>query len=140
MPKPYEFFDHTADIGVHVFGGTLESLFTNAAAALYEALGQLQKSEVRDQRLLEIEAGTIEDLLHDWLAELLYEVEANHLLYDEVEITELTPQRIAATLCGGEIDFERSQTNEEIKAVTYHELRVDQLPDATWRAVVIFDV
>ena len=140
MPKPYEFFDHTADIGVHVFGGTLEELFTNAAAALYGALGQLQKSEVRDQKLLEIEAATAEDLLHDWLAELLYEVETNHLLYDEVEITELTPQRIAATLSGGEIDFDRSQANEEIKAVTYHELRVEQLPDASWRATVIFDV
>lgn len=140
MPKPYEFFDHTADIGVHVFGGTLEQLFTNAAAALYETLGQLQKSEVRDQKLVEIEATTLEDLLHDWLAELLYEVEVNHLLYDEVEITELAPQRIAATLYGGEIDFTRSQTNEEIKAVTYHGLRVEQLPDATWRATVIFDV
>ena len=140
MPKPYEFFDHTADIGVHVFGGTLEQLFTNAAAALYEALGQLQKSEVKDQKLLEIEATTLEDLLHDWLAELLYEVETNHLLYDEVAITELTPQCIAATLYGGEIDFDRSQANEEIKAVTYHELRVEQLPDTTWRATVIFDV
>ena len=140
MPKPYEFFDHTADIGVHVFGGTLEELFTNAAAALYGAFGQLQKSEVRDQKLLEIEAASAEDLLHDWLAELLYEVETNHLLYDEVEITGLTPQRIAATLYGGEIDFDRSHANQEIKAVTYHELRVEQLPDATWRATVIFDV
>jgi SHS2 domain-containing protein len=71
---------------------------------------------------------------------LLYEVETNHLLYDEVEITQLTPQLIAATLYGGEIDFERSQASEEIKAVTYHELRVEQLPDTTWRATVIFDV
>jgi len=140
MSKPYEFFDHTADVGVHVSGGTLKELFTNAAAALYEALGQLEKSEIRDQKLLEIEAATPEDLLHDWLAELLYEVEVNHLLYDEVEITELTPQRMAATLYGGEIDFDRSQVNEEIKAITYHELRVEQLPDATWRATVIVDV
>ena len=140
MAAPYEFFDHTADIGVHIFGGTLQELFTNAAAALYQALGQLQKSEVRDQRLLEIEAATLEDLLHDWLAELLYEVETNHLLYDEVEITELTPQRITVTLYGGEIDFDRSQVNDEIKGVTYHGLRVEQLPDTTWRATVIFDV
>ena len=140
MATPYEFFDHTADIGVHVFGATLQELFTNAAAALYGVLGQFQKSEVRDQKLLAIEAASLEDLLHDWLAELLYEVETNHLLYDEVEITDLTPERIAATLYGGEIDFARSQANEEVKAVTYHELRVEQLPDTTWRATVIFDV
>ncbi len=140
MAKPYEFFDHTADIGVRIFGDTLEDLFTNAAHALYEALGQLQKSEVRDQKLIEIEATTLEDLLHDWLAELLYEVEVNHLLYDGIEIAALTPQRIAATLQGGEIDFERSSANEEIKAITYHELRVEQTADGTWRATVIFDV
>jgi SHS2 domain-containing protein len=140
MANRYEFFDHTADIGVRVFGGTLEELFTNAASALYDALGQLQKSEIRDQKLLAIEATTPEDLLHDWLAELLYEVETNHLLYDEVQITELTPQRLAATLYGGEIDFERSHANQEIKAITYHGLRVEQQPDGKWQATVILDV
>jgi len=140
MPKPYEFFDHTADIGAYVFGRTLEELFTNAALAMYDALGELRESEIRDQKLVEIEATTLEDLLHDWLAELLYEVEANHLLYDEFEITDLTPQRIAATLRGGEIDFDRSHANEEIKAVTYHGLRVEQRPDGKWQATIIFDV
>ena len=38
------------------------------------------------------------------------------------------------------IDFARSHTTEEIKAVTYHQLRVEPLPDGTWRATVIFDV
>jgi SHS2 domain-containing protein len=140
MASPYEFFDHTADIGVHISGGSLQELFTNAAAALYAALGQLQRSDVGDQKLLEIQAATAEDLLHDWLAELLYEVETNHLVYNEVEITDLTPQHIAATLYGGEIDFDRSQVNNEIKGVTYHKLRVEQLPDTTWRATVILDV
>ena len=62
MPKPYEFFDHTADIGAYVFGRTLEELFTNAALAMYDALGELRKSEIRDQKLVEIEATTLEDL------------------------------------------------------------------------------
>jgi SHS2 domain-containing protein len=74
------------------------------------------------------------------LGELLYEVEANHALYDHIEITQLTPSHLAATLRGGRIDFSRSQANEEIKAVTYHQLRVEQLPAGSWRATVIFDV
>jgi SHS2 domain-containing protein len=140
MPKAYEFFEHTADIGAHIYGATLEELFRNAATALYETLGKLTKTERRQQKEIHLEAPTLEDLLHDWLAELLYEVESSHLLCDEIAIADLTPQRITATLRGGEIDFTRSETNEEIKAITYHQLRVEQLPDNTWRATVIFDV
>lgn len=140
MAQGWDFFEHTADIGVRVYGATLPELFTNAARAMYEALGELQKSEVRTQKSVEIESASLEDLLHDWLAELLYEVEVNHVLYDEIEITEAKPGRLSASLNGGKIDFEQSQTNEEIKAVTYHQLGVEQVADGSWRATVIFDV
>jgi len=140
MAERFEFFEHTADIGACIHGAALSELFKNAAAAMYEALGTLRKTRVSSQKSIEIEAETPEDLLHDWLAELLFEVEANHLLYDELEIRELTPQRLTAAVRGGPIDFARSQTNQEIKAVTYHQLRVEELPDGTWRATVIFDV
>jgi SHS2 domain-containing protein len=138
--KPYEFFDHTADIGVRIFGRTLEELFTNAVRAMYKALGKLEKTGDRKQKTVELPAASLEDLLHDWLAELLFEIEANHVLYDEIEIAGVAPGKLTAALAGGAIDFERSHTNEEIKAVTYHQLRVEQLPDSTWRATVIFDV
>jgi SHS2 domain-containing protein len=67
-------------------------------------------------------------------------VEANHILYDEMEIQHVDSQSMAALVRGGTIDFTRSQINEEIKAITYHQLRVEPLPDGTWRATVIFDV
>ena len=140
MAERFEFFDHTADIGAHIYGRTLEELFRHAAAALFEALGQFQKSGLRSQRSVTLEAPSLEDLLHDWLAELLYEVEANHILYDELEIQRVDSHGMAALVRGGTIDFTRSQTNEEIKAITYHQLRVEPLPDGTWRATIIFDV
>ena len=140
MARPHEFFDHTADIGVTVYGSTLADLFRNAALAMYEAMGRFTKAESGKRRTLDLRAPALEDLLHDWLAELLYEVETNHILYDEIGIDPLTPDHLTAILRGGPIDFSRSQATEEIKAVTYHQLRVEQLPDATWRATVIFDV
>jgi SHS2 domain-containing protein len=140
MPKPYEFFDHTADIGVHIYGATLPELFSNAAQAMYEVLGKLETTGVRTQKSIELRAESLEDLLHDWLAELLYDLETQHVFYHRLEITELKPQFLAASLNGGTIDFSRSQTSEEIKAVTYHQLHVEQTADGQWRATVIFDV
>jgi len=140
MAAPYEFFEHTADIGVTVHGATLEELFRHAAAALYETLGAFELSGPRSERRMALRADSPEDLLHDWLAELLYDVEARHALYDQIDPLEVTPGSLSAGLRGGTIDFDRSQTNEEIKAVTYHQLRVEELPDGAWRATVIFDV
>ena len=140
MNQPYEFFDHTADIGVRVFGATLPELFVHAAQAMYTVLGELEKTGDRRQKTVELHAELLEDLLHDWLAELLYAIEAEHVLYDEFAISNLRSPILTATLSGGPIDFARSHLNEEIKAVTYHRLQVQQQPDGTWQATVIFDV
>jgi len=139
MAQAWEFFEHTADIGVRVYGANLPDLFVNSARAMYAALGELQQTEVSSQKSVELKAESLEDLLHDWLAELLYEVETNHVLYNEM-IIEVGSRRLMGSLRGAVIDFDRSHTNEEIKAVTYHQLRVESLPDGSWRATVIFDV
>ena len=140
MTDRFEFFDHTADIGVHIYGRNLAGLFENAASALHEALGRFHKTPAALQKTIDLQAESAEDLLHDWLTDLLYEIEASHILYDRFEFHDVTPLRLTATLHGGLIDFTRSQANEEIKAVTYHQLRVKSQPDGSWRATVIFDV
>jgi SHS2 domain-containing protein len=140
MQKPYEFFDHTADIGVHIYGTTLPELFTNAAQAMYEVLGSLAKGEERREKSVRIDAPTLEDLLHDWLMELLYDFAANQVLYDRLDITEVIPRRVVATAMGGVVDYARSEPREEIKGVTYHQLRVEQIANGSWQATVIFDV
>ena len=140
MTEGYEFFDHTADLGVCVSGATLSELFTHAAQALTVAMGQLTTTDTGRERVLELQAGSVEDLLHDWLAELLFEIAAHHILYTPVVFVTIEPHRLTANMRGGQIDFARSRVNQEIKAVTYHRLQVEQLPDTTWRAVVVFDV
>src|ERR1051325_8863368 len=72
MADQFEFFDHTADIGAHIYGRALSELFENAARAMYAALGKLQKFDARTQKPLELEGVSLDDLLHDWLAELLH--------------------------------------------------------------------
>lgn len=138
--RPYEFFEHTADIGVRIRGATLAELFRHAALALYEAMGQFRLSDRVEEKIIEVEAAGLDDVLRDWLGELLYEVEARGCWFDRVEIEKVEPGRLMARVSGGPIDFERSLTHEEIKAVTYHQLKVEQQADGAWMATVIFDV
>lgn len=138
--KRYEFFDHTADLGVQIWGATRKELFRNAAAALYEAMGAFCLRSRGTRRTLCLRATSREELLHDFLAELLYDTEARQIAYDKFEIEFSGDKQLRARLFGGKIDFKRSQLNEEIKAVTYHELKMDRPAGRRWRATVIFDV
>ena len=136
--KPYEFFEHTADIGVRVNGRTQEELFTNAASALYDVQGRF---ELVNRRLLKIEltAESVDELLVRWLSELLFRLSAENLVFQHYRLQFPDPRRLVAQVEGGAVNFDRSEVFEEIKAVTYHQLSVQQTPDG-WTATVIFDV
>src|ERR1051325_10464258 len=84
-PK-FEFFDHTADLAVWVYGATPHEVFQNAAAALYSALGTFHLKPDRVADTFRLEANSQEELLVEFLGELLYRFDARELLFDEVEI------------------------------------------------------
>ena len=135
----FEFFDHTADLGVTVYGGTQEELFQNAAAALYHALGEFGLKAERITHELKFEADSQEELLVEFLSELLYRFDAHRLLFDQIEIHELNPGSIDATVTGAEVDWSNSKPNYELKAVTYHQTKIEQTENG-FRATVILDV
>jgi len=136
--KPFEFFEHTADIGVHAYGRTLEELFANAARALYEIQGRYVVAQ-RAVYKVELEAADTAELLAHWLAELLFLFNARQLYFDRFRLRITDGTKLVAQMDGGPVDFSQSEASEEIKAVTYHQLEVKQVPDG-WTARVIFDV
>ncbi|NQU12255.1 archease [bacterium] len=141
MATGYEFFDHTADVGVRISGASLPDLFQQAAAALYAAMGRwVVVADPVVVRHVDLTAGSLEDLLHDWLGELLYDFATDHVVYREWAFRELGPGRLAADLRGGRANYAQSEPRAEIKAVTYHQLTVQRQADGGWLATVIFDV
>ena len=141
LQLPYEFMDHTADIGVRIYGATLEELFQNAAKALYETLGRFAVKGEGVKREIKIEdAGGGEELLVEWLSELLFRFDAHGELYDRIDFDVLTPERLAARLQGAAVDLNHSEPNCELKAVTRHATQVKKMTDGSWQATVIFDV
>jgi SHS2 domain-containing protein len=136
----YETFEHTADLGLRVRAPTLVSLFAEAAQSLYWLIiPDLAKVRMVTEHRIELAAESREMLLFDWLSELLFTFETRHLLLNSFDVR-LDDVRLSA-LCRGEpFDPARHALDHEIKAITYHGLKLEQLPDATWLAEVIVDV
>ncbi len=139
MSKPYEPFDHTADIGLIVHGRTLEELFQNAAAGLFDLMVGLDRIAPREERMIEVDAADKEELLVNWLNELLYLFEVEELVLCEFRILRFSPTRLEAAARGEAFDPNRHPIAAEIKAATYHQLRLEQV-DGEWRTRLVFDV
>jgi SHS2 domain-containing protein len=141
--------EHPADVGFRAFGRTLEELFANAALAMFSLACELPGIEEREQRRIEASGADLEALLYAWLAEVLAVADAEQLVFRRVKVTALAgPAAAARRSAGGHArgvaygePFEkaRHRAGTYIKAVTYHQLRVEQTEEG-WRAQVFLDV
>ena len=135
----YEVFEHTADLGLRVTAPTREQLFAEAARGLFSLI----VTNLDDVRLvqtvtLEVAGADVEYLFFDWLNELLYRYETENLLLAKFEIN-LHPTGLDATAWGEPLDHERHQMEHEVKAITYHDLKVERHGEE-WLAEVIVDI
>ncbi len=135
----YETFEHTADLGLRIRAADLDTLFAEAAAALFSVLVE-DLATVRPARELTVElAGTERDLLlFDWLRQLLYHFDAEHLLLGRFAV-QVRPDGLTATAWGEPLDRSRHVLDHEVKAITYHALRLEPVA-AGWEAEVIVDI
>jgi SHS2 domain-containing protein len=139
MVKRYETFDHTADLGVRVFGRTYEEVFANAAYALFDLLTDLNRVRQTLSYNLRVEAADREELLVRWLGELLFLSSAQGYLFKKFSISHLDQTSLQAVAHGETFDPSRHEFKVEIKAVTYHQVEVKE-EDGKWEARVIFDI
>jgi SHS2 domain-containing protein len=137
--KRYRVFDHTADLGVEIFGETEAGLFENAAYALYDLMADLRTVAAKETRTLSVEGTDREDLLINYLREALYLFNGEQWLLKKVAIHEIGEDRLSAEAQGETFDPARHNMKREIKAVTYHRAEVRKT-SAGWSARVIFDV
>ena len=140
--KRFKILDHTADIGLIVYGEDLKSLFENAAAGFFHLITDLRKVKVRTTRPIRIEPypeENLERLMVDWLGELLYLHDTESLLFRRFSLEYVGKEGLKGTV-GGEIFREESHIiKTEVKAVTYHRIKVEQ-GEGRWEAQVIFDL
>jgi len=137
--RKFRFLDHTADLGILVYGKDLRELFTNAGEAFFTIITDLQMVRESTERTIQIESSNLEDLMVNWLGELLYLHDVDGLLFKSFSIDELRDGTMRARARGEVFQEERHVIKTEIKAVTYHQIQVKE-ERGRWRARIIFDL
>ena len=137
--KGYEFFDHTADIGIKARGATLAELFTQMAQGLIELIAEDSALEPQRTRAIQLSAEDAESLLLAWLQELLFWFSTDRFLPVEFSLDEVTPTALHGQLRGDTFDPARHTQGREVKAITQHLLEVRQR-DGVWHGQVIVDI
>jgi SHS2 domain-containing protein len=141
VPQGYEFFAHTADVGALVRGVTLRRLFENASRAMFDLICDRRAVRPRRAVRIAVRGSSLEDLLVRWLSELLFRLETDGMLFTSfaVERVDRTLLRARGTARGEVIDRTRHALLREVKAVTYHQIRLIRGRSA-WRVRIVFDV
>ncbi|MFH0791082.1 MAG: archease [Candidatus Omnitrophota bacterium] len=140
--KDYEIIEHTADIGIRVSAPDLAGVFSKAAAAMFDIIAEKKLSAVSRQLsakkvIVKQKAGNLEELLVNWLNELLSLSAVKELIFYGFKINKLDAKGLEAEVFAK--PMKNFKVNTEIKAATYHELKVIKV-DSGWQAEVIFDV
>jgi len=137
--KHFEILDHTADIGLIVYGEDLKTLFENAGEGFFRLITDLKKVRQREERKIELKGESLERLMVDWLNELLYLHDVENLLFKKFEVEVADRKGLRAKVRGEVFDARAHVIKTGVKAVTHHQIQVKR-EDGGWRARVIVDL
>ena len=127
--------EHTADRAFTVRGRDLAELFAHAAGALGVIQGRTPATGETVSRQVEVSGVDRETLLVNWLNEILYLQDVHKESYSRFQVAAISDTSLRATLHGGP----DASSRRTIKAVTFHGLKVERLPDG-WEATLVVDV
>lgn len=139
MRPNYRIIDHTADIGIEVYGEGLSELMEHAGEALFSIITEIDRVESSVSRNITVETGESEEVLRSWLEQLLLYFNTDDFLFSRFEIIQTDDGSFRCTAAGERLDSDRHILHTEIKGITYHQYEVSH-DDKGWRARIILDV
>jgi SHS2 domain-containing protein len=134
----YREIEHAGDIGIELTAPTRSELFRKASIALADLLVELSTVQSVEARAMEVTADDDINLMHDLLTELLQLFAADGFIWRDAAVEE-RGRGLHVVITGESFDPGHVVSRGEIKAVTYHQMAVEQVQN-NWRARIIFDV
>jgi SHS2 domain-containing protein len=144
VSKDCHTFDHPADVGLAARADSLAELFEALAEGLADLVCPRETVRPAEARAIEVRAEPpaapeVEDILHDFLSAVLAEIQERRFLVSSVSVTRASETEAEGELRGETYDPDRHDIRVEVKAVTYHQLKVAR-EGREWTGTVILDL
>lgn len=137
--KNYRLNKHQSEIAVRVIGNSQADLFINSAFALFDVMVDIQAIENKERLPLEVEGTNRDDLMVNWVRELLYLYHSSGYLLREFKVCEVKDTIVRAEVCGEKIDPDRHEIKQEIASIAFHKSRMEKTGNQ-WTAHLIFEI
>lgn len=135
----YREIDHTADLGFDLWADSISGLFAEAVLALSEVCYERTAVLWAEERTLEVRGTDPEEQLVRWLQETYMQLESGLWLTAAATNVVVEGEMVKGTLHGEAIDPARHTLHSEIKAITYHGMKIVR-EHGLWRTTVVVDV
>jgi len=135
----YEILDHTADVCLRIYGKSFGELFENAARAMMELITDREKINPSQEIEIEVHGENIEELLVHWLQEILFLHEVKKMVFKDFRLNLISETHAKGKAIGEKIDIDKHELSFDIKAVTYHNLKIEPINDKL-KVDIVFDV
>ena len=139
MDKKYRITKHQSELAVRITGSSQADLFANSAFALFDVMTDPADIEIKERIPLEVEGSDRDDLMVNWMRELLYLYQGSGYLLKEFKISQVKDTIVKAEVCGEKIDPDRHEIKQEIAAVAFHKSRMEKTGNQ-WIAQLIFEL
>ena len=137
--KSYRLTKRQSELAVRVTGNSQAELFANSAYALFDVMtDNIDTIEIKEKMPLEVEGADRDDLMINWMRELLYLYQGSGYLLKQFEIREVKDTVVKAEVCGEKIDPDRNEIKQEIAAVAYQHGRMEKTGNQ-WIAQLVFE-
>lgn len=137
----YEYLPHIADARFIAYGSTLEQVFEQAALAMFNVIIDTTVLKPEKNVEISIKSTGLDDLLYDYLSELLYLFEVETIIFGHFTVNSINMSNNGYTLVGhasGETtDPKKHCFDCEVKAVTYHQLSIEKKESAYCAHVLV---
>jgi len=139
MDNKYRITKHQNELAVRITGTSQAELFVNSGLALFDVMADVEKIEIKEHLPLEVEGADRDELIVNWLRELLYLYQSGGYLLKDFKITEVKDTIVKAEVGGEKIDPDRHEIKQEIATVAEHKSRMQKTGNQ-WIAQVIFEL
>jgi len=140
--EKFVFHEHVVDVLFESFGFSFEEALENAALAMFTVIADVEKVKGDEKIEVEEKAESLEELVAYTLSSLLSELDSREMFFSKFAVSSFKKIKegfaVKGVAYGSPAEPELGRTF--VKAVTYHEIKVEQRENGQWHIHVLLDI